>query len=220
MEKPPVLEVYDSVAESWNKRHYKTRSWIRFFRPMLKKGDVVLDAGCGNAVNAISFAPFCKKIYAVDFSQKMVFFAKKNVRKAKLSKKIAVSKADVLALPFKDSFFDVAAYFAVAHHFFGKRDLQALFSEMSRVLKKKGIAFVTVRGEAWSLEAANKTMFFNYTAKTGRALPLIYSFLGKKTLVSAASKNRLALRKFFFERKGVLCRKKEARNLCLVLQKL
>ncbi|MEM4254931.1 MAG: methyltransferase domain-containing protein [Candidatus Norongarragalinales archaeon] len=215
-----VRKVYDAIAERWNERHYKTRSWVRFFRPMLKKNDVVLDAGCGNGVNAISFAPFVRKIYAVDFSPKMVEYAKRNVRKAKLSKKIIASKADVLKLPFKNSFFNVAAYFAVAHHFSGKRELQLLFSEMSRVLKKKGFAFVTVRCEGWSAQEAGKAVFFNYAGKTGLTLPRIYSSPGKKTLVSVASKSGLALRKFFFERKGRLCTKREARNFCLVFQKL
>src|SRR3989338_6983011 len=98
MQKP--ARVYDLIADRWNEKHYKTRSWVRFFRHFIAKKGVLLDAGCGNAINSIYLAPIAKKIYAVDLSKRMVSLAKSNVKKEKLSKGIAVTHADVLNLPF------------------------------------------------------------------------------------------------------------------------
>ncbi len=217
-----VLGTYDSIADRWNECNYKTRSWVRFFRVFLKKSDVVLDAGCGNGMNAISMAPFARKVYAVDFSPKMVFYAKRNVRKSRLSKKIFVSKADLLQLPFKNSFFDIAAYFAVVHHFTEKKEWHKVFSEMNRVLKKGGLAFVTVWNKTTaktSLAQATKRIFVHFKSKTGREIPRLYYFFSKKQLFALAKKHGFRVKEFFYETRGKKTNAKEGRNLCLVLQK-
>lgn len=217
-----VLGVYESIADRWNERHYKSRSWMRFFRPLLKKTDVVLDAGCGNAINAISLAPFCKKIYAIDFSPKMVVYAKRNVRKSEFSKKIAASKGDVLKLPFKDSFFNAVAYFAVIHHLFGKKDWDLAFSEMNRVLKKGGLVFITVWNAETgkqTLENAVRTQFIDFESKTGKKMARLYYFFTKKQLFELARKNGFTVKESFYERRGNKTSVDEGRNFCMVLQK-
>lgn len=222
MAKGGVKAVYEAIAERWNARHYKARSWVRFFRKFLQKSDVVLDAGCGNGINAVSMAPFVRKVYAVDFSPKMVALAKANVAKALLSGKITASEADVRKLPFKNSFFDAAAYFAVVHHFTEKSGWEKVFSEMSRVLKNGGLAFVTVWNKAnakKSLVQATKRVFVHFKTKTGRRLPRLYYFFSKKQLLSLAKKHGFRVKEVFYEKQGRLTNTKEGGNLCLVLQK-
>ncbi|MFH0922842.1 MAG: class I SAM-dependent methyltransferase, partial [Candidatus Micrarchaeota archaeon] len=159
-----VEKAFDEIASEWNERHADARAWIPLFLKNFKKTDVVLDAGCGNANNAIAIALLVKKICAIDVSRQMLKFARKNVKAAGLNKKISIKRASALSLPFRDSFFDVAAYFAVVHHFQRAADRKKVFSEMSRVLKRGGFALVTVwnkLAKAENLCSSNRNMFVN-----------------------------------------------------------
>jgi len=219
MQKP--ARVYDLIADRWNEKHYKTRSWVRFFRHFIAKKGVLLDAGCGNAINSIYLAPIAKKIYAVDLSKRMVSLAKSNVKKEKLSKRIAVTHADVLNLPFKNSFFDYAAYFAVLHHFLNKKDWERAFGEMNRVLKKGGLAFITVKNIDYSNRGSKgKVVSLNFSDNTSQNSARVYYLIEKKQIVSLVEKCGFKVKSFFYEKRGVLTSRRSGFNSCLVLQKL
>ncbi|MFH1056668.1 MAG: class I SAM-dependent methyltransferase [Candidatus Micrarchaeota archaeon] len=219
---PSVVGAFNVIAEEWNEKHSKARAWVPLFEKFLKKTDVLLDAGCGNGVNSIALAPFVNKICAFDASPKMVFYARKNVRQAGLGKKISVKKASIFKIPFKNSFFDVVAYFAVVHHFAKPAEWKKVFSEMNRVLKKGGLAFVTVwnKFNAKELERlAHRNMLVSFVKKTGEKIPRMHYFFTERELVALVEANGFAVKEKFYEKSGKRVAREKAKNLCLVLRK-
>ena len=222
MKKISVVKAFDSIAGEWNEKHPAPRAWVPLFKTFLKKKGVLLDAGCGNGVNSIAFAPLVEKIYAIDASRRMVEFARVNVSSNGLNDKIIVKKASILSLPFNDSFFDAVAYFAVIHHFAKPREWRKIFSEMRRVLKRGGLAFVTAwnKLKAEQMEAhAQKTMFVHFTKKTGERVPRLHYFFGELELARLAEENGFRVKSVFYERGGKKSDRAKGKNLCLVLRK-
>lgn len=207
-----VEKAFDAIASEWNERHSDARAWLPLFLKSFKKSDVVLDAGCGNANNAIAIAPLVKKIYAIDVSREMLAFARRNVRKNKLTKKISIKRTSVLSLPFKNGFFDAAAYFAVVHHFQKKSERSLAFSEMNRVLKNGGLALVTI----WNKASGNRSIAF--VAKNNR-VPRLHHFYSEREITFLAKKSGFSVVSLFYEKSGKAVAKEKGKNLCLVLRK-
>ena len=218
-----VVRAFDTIAEEWNEKHSQRRAWVPLFERFLGENDVLLDAGCGNGINSIALAPFVKKVFAFDASPKMVSYAKKNVSQAGLGKKITVRKASVLNVPYKNSFFNAAAYFAVVHHFFKPNEWAKIFSEMNRVLKKGGLAFVTVWNKFNAAEMerlGHRNMMVNFVKKTGEKVPRMHHFFTEEELVELAKKHGFEINEKFYEKSGKRVAKEKGKNLCLVLEKL
>jgi ubiquinone/menaquinone biosynthesis C-methylase UbiE len=78
----------------------------------------------------------------VDFSVEMLSFARKYSQKFNFAANLSV--ADVRCLPYPDETFDWAISIATYHHIEGKEERQAALSELRRVLKPGGEAFITV----------------------------------------------------------------------------
>ncbi len=72
----------------------------------------------------------------------MLGFARKYAQKFNFS--VNLFLADASCLPFPDEVFDWAISVATYHHIKGKRERQAALSELRRVLKPGGEAFITV----------------------------------------------------------------------------
>lgn len=214
-------KVYDLIADRWNEKHYKARSWTRYFRKFIAKKGFLLDAGCGNAINSISLAPLTKKIYAIDLSRQMVSHAKSNVSKSNLSRKISVRQGDVLKLPFKDSFFDYAACFAVLHHFLDEKEWEKAFGELNRVLKKGGLAFITIKNINHANRGSKgKVVKLNFSDDKAPDKSRVYYLIEKKALLLMVKKHGFKVKSFFYEKKGFLTNQKSGFNSCLVLEKI
>jgi len=99
----------------------------------------VLDVGCGTGVVAITAARLGAVVTGADLTPELLQRARENARIAAVD--VSWYEADVEALPFKDSEFDIVlSQFA---HMFAPRPEVAI-SEMVRVLKRGGtIAFST-----------------------------------------------------------------------------
>ena len=104
---------------------------IRLLRP--KKGDNILDVGCGVGWASIKLATKINPgiAYGIDITKEMIAQSKKHAEKLKI-KNIKFQKGSVLNLPFKDNFFDGAITTHAAHHFYKPYEM---FGEIKRVLK-------------------------------------------------------------------------------------
>jgi tRNA (uracil-5-)-methyltransferase TRM9 len=135
-------EVFDEIAESW----YRVRHW-----PLLRddldalaarwQGGKLLNVGCAHGPD---FLPFRQafELHGIDRSPAMVKHAIGYSNKFNFYVNLAVS--DALSLPFADSTFDWAISVATYHHIKGRQDREKAFSELKRVLKPEGEAFLTV----------------------------------------------------------------------------
>jgi len=104
---------------------------IRLLHP--KKGDNILDVGCGVGWASIKLATKINPgiAYGIDITKEMIDQSKKHAQKLKI-KNIKFQKASVLNLPFKDNFFDSSITTHAAHHFYKP---YKMFGEIKRVLK-------------------------------------------------------------------------------------
>lgn len=76
----------------------------------LPRNGKVLDVGCGSGFSTYFFYPFCKEIYAIDYSKKAIDSAKKKYPH------INFLNTEVTNLPFEDNEFDVIICQGVLHH--------------------------------------------------------------------------------------------------------
>ncbi|PIO05801.1 class I SAM-dependent methyltransferase [Candidatus Micrarchaeota archaeon CG08_land_8_20_14_0_20_59_11] len=114
-------------------------------KPAIKKGSRVLELGCGNGKNLSALFGKGWKLYAVDFSPEAVRQSAELCRKH--GEKCFLSVQDVRHLLFRNSFFDAVICFHLMGHL-RKADRRAAVSEIKRVLKKGGLVFIRVFGEA------------------------------------------------------------------------
>lgn len=132
-------KIWDKIAVLWNEYKKTPAPFAIEFLKKQKTSARVLDLGCGSGRN---FVKTKAKIYAVDFSQKMIELAKENAEKNNLD--IEVIKAKAEKLPFKNNFFDSAIAIAVFHCINSKRARKKALKELHRVLKPKAKAMITV----------------------------------------------------------------------------
>jgi tRNA (uracil-5-)-methyltransferase TRM9 len=134
--------VFDQIAPGW----YDFRHWSIFRSELAAlaerwQGGKLLNLGCAHGSD---FLPFRGdfELYGVDFSPVMLGFARKYSRKFKFEVSLLLS--DVTSLPFADRSFDWAVAIAIYHHVRGRDKQRLALSELRRVLKSGGEAFITV----------------------------------------------------------------------------
>jgi len=130
---------YDDFAESFARtREYVPDSIAGLMANIAKKGDKVLDIGCGNGRLFSFFDGRGASYVGIDNSQKLVNIAQENNPGA------TFMVGDALALPFSAGEFDLAVSSAVLHHIPSKAYRQKFFQEARRILKAGGCFVVLV----------------------------------------------------------------------------
>jgi len=153
-------KTWDNIAEEWFKfRNNPEEKTINFLKK--QKGNI-LDLGCGSGRN---FVKTKAKIYGVDFSEKMLEFAKLKADRLK----IKLIKAKAEKLPFKNNFFDAAIFLATLHCIETKAKRQKAIQELYRVLKPKAKAKISVwdKNSKW-FQNKPKEKFMNWKNKGKR----------------------------------------------------
>jgi ubiquinone/menaquinone biosynthesis C-methylase UbiE len=131
-------QVWNSIAEEWNKfRNEPEKEIVQFLK---KQNGNVLDLGCGSGRYLTKIKN--GKMFLVDFSEKMIKFAKQKAEKQKIKAEFIVSSAE--KLPFKNNFFDSAIAIASIHCIETEKARKKALKELYRVLKPKANAIITV----------------------------------------------------------------------------
>ena len=131
-------QVWDKIAPEWNKfRDKSDEKTINFVKNQKGK---LLDLGCGTGRH---FTKTKTEIYAIDFSENMIKFAKKKAKGLKI-KKIKFFVSPAISLPFENNFFDAAICTAVLHCIPTKKDRVKTLKELYRALKPKAKLRITV----------------------------------------------------------------------------
>lgn len=136
------IDIFNQIAKSW----YNYRHWSIFRRELetlaqrWQQGRL-LNVGCAHGPD---FLPFRQsfELYGVDFSNEMLQLARRYSRKHDFM--VSLSAADARCLPHPDETFDWAISVATYHHLKSKGERLKALTELKRVLKPGGEAFITV----------------------------------------------------------------------------
>jgi SAM-dependent methyltransferase len=111
---------------------------------LLKKEGVkrVLDLGCGSGRHTVALAKAGFDVCATDISKEGIKLTQKWLEKENLRANIKIASC-YERFPFEDNFFDAVISTQVIHHNYHEK-VKFCISEIERVLKKRGILFITV----------------------------------------------------------------------------
>lgn len=146
--KADVRAVYDRIAESYAAARERPWPEVIDFTTDLPAGGLVLDVGCGHGRHARPLALTGHRVVGIDVSRRLLAIGKKATSAAREFRVIAWIGADATALPFPDATFDAALCIAVLHHLSSRDERIRALSEMRRVLRPGGEAFISV----WSMD--------------------------------------------------------------------
>lgn len=100
------------------------------------KFDSILEIGCGTGKNTNFFSEIADKVNAIDFSEGMILKAKEKIK----SGNVQFTQADIIhKLPIEISTIELVACSLILEHI---ENLDLIFSEANRCLKKKGKIFI------------------------------------------------------------------------------
>ncbi len=164
-------EVWNKIAIPWKKCRKNIGNDVFNFLNKHEEGNL-LDLGCGSGRNFIKRKG---KIYAVDFSEKMIELAKKTANEKEIEIISSVMNEEKIDYP--DEYFDVAVFIAVLHCVETKEKRERLLKELYRVLKKDSEAMITV----WArknqrLKNKPKEGFLPWTVNDKKYLRYTYIF--------------------------------------------
>jgi len=203
-------EDYNRIAGDFSgKRKYPWKHSLFLFK-YIKKGDKVLDLGCGNGrlyqvLEGVQYV-------GLDFSKELIEIAKKNYPQADFI------LGPGLNLPFSDNCFDKVFSVAVLHHIPSEELRLKFLKEAKRVLKKNGLLVLTVwktrkfilKYSFLKILGLNKMDFGDVFIPWGGVKRYIHCF-SKKGLRKLAKKAGLRVQEIGVDRKA------KNRNIYLVL---
>jgi tRNA (uracil-5-)-methyltransferase TRM9 len=129
-------QVWDSIAMPF--RHFARRKDPEVMKFIESLDGNLIDIGCGAGRN---FSKAGLQIFGIDFSEKMLGFARD--RSKQLGIEANLFKADASFLPLKDNSFD-SAIMATVLHCIPKQSIVKCLDELRRILKPGGKAMITV----------------------------------------------------------------------------
>jgi SAM-dependent methyltransferase len=210
-------EVFNQIAPGWyNFRHYSIfGKELTTLAERWQKGKL-LNLGCAHGPD---FLPFRNnfELYGVDFSPEMLRLAHKYSKKYDFD--VALSLADIRHLPYLDDAFDWAISVATYHHIEGKMKRQKALSELRRVLKPGGEAFITVWNR-WQPGFWFKSREVSVPwRQKGRTLHRYYYLFSYAELERMAKRAGFQVIKSFPESAYRFPLKVFSRNICLLVRK-
>lgn len=140
--KDATLNLYNKsskkYADTWFS-YKEMRPFLDKFMIFLKKGGLILDAGCGSGRDAEYIASHGFKVIGIDLSENMIKEAGKRV----ISKNVKLMKMDMQKMDFDDGKFDGLISISSFLHI-PKNENKGTMMEFKRVLKKGGIMFISL----------------------------------------------------------------------------
>lgn len=130
---------YNLIASDFSRtREFVWPEIVFLFEKLLKKGDTVLDLGCGNGRWLETFKKQGVKYFGLDDSEKLIQIAQSKYPDANFI------KANALNLPFSNNYFDKVYSIAVFHQIPSDEFRFRFLEEVKRVLRPDGLLILTV----------------------------------------------------------------------------
>lgn len=165
-------KVWDNISRYWNKfKVRKSPSVEKFLKG--RRGEI-LDLGCGSGRNFMKIKGL--EWVAVDFSAKMVGYAKEKAKKLKID--MDVIKSDSTKLSFEDNSFDSVLCIAVIHCISPAAKRKKTLKEIYRVLRPGGEALIATWGmKSPRLKNKKKECYVPWTLKYLKEKQLRYTYI-------------------------------------------
>lgn len=186
---------------------------------MFKKKGVrkVLDLGCGSGRHTVYLAQHGFEVYGIDIAPKGIKMTRNWLKKEKLKANLTIGSI-YKRLPYKDNFFDAVISTQAIHH---KRiqNIRRAIKEIERILKPKGLIFITVRKRKFRRFYQKDTIIEKYGHQKSR-----YRIIGPRTYIPTETGekglihylfNKELLRKEFKKFKIDIWIDAEKRHYCL-----
>jgi ubiquinone/menaquinone biosynthesis C-methylase UbiE len=135
--KKDVQQQFGKSAEKYvsSTIHKKGKDLQKMLEIAVTNGEeTLLDVATGGGHTANAFAPFVKKVTAVDLTEEMLTAAERFIRQNGIQN-VDFIKADAENLPFSEEAFDIVTCRIAPHHF---PNVASFIAEVYRVLKPKG----------------------------------------------------------------------------------
>lgn len=153
-------KVWENIAPSWNIYKKIPSPTVKNFLKQINGN--ILDLGCGSGRNFLKLKN--SKIFAVDFSPKMIKYAKETANKKKIN--TSLYTMDASKLDFPDNFFNGILCWALLHCIKGKNKRKKILKEIKRTLKPNGKLLISCWGKkSPRLKNQKKECFVPWTIK-------------------------------------------------------
>lgn len=188
----------DRIQDKRTNSPYKIR---RYFHKVthqsalkhIKKGDRVLEVGCGEGVLAVMMAKVGAKVTATDISTKNLSAAKDLAKKEGVE--IEFLEADLENLPFQDSSFDIIVADNVLEHL---PDFDKGLAEIKRVTNKKALIILPTCFNGCALCLLGQDVYWKITRRTPYAI-----FVGLARVIMGLVKNEKGVDQGYSGAKGL-----------------
>lgn len=139
------MKRWNKIFKQYGKVFLKPQEDVLNIVKIFKKHGVkrILDLGCGSGRHVVYFAKKNFDVCGIDIAEEGIKIAKEWLKKEKLRANLKIGSI-YKKLPYKDSFFDAVISTNTIHHA-RIETIRRAIGEMERVLKPKGLIFITVR---------------------------------------------------------------------------
>ncbi len=140
-----MKSIWDKIFKERGKVFIKPQEDVPKIAALFKKQGVkkILDLGCGSGRHLIYLAKNNFDVYGIDIAKSGIKIAKNWLKDENLKAQLKIG--DIYQkLPYPDNFFDAIISIQTLHHARVEK-IRKLMKEIERILKPKGLIFVTVR---------------------------------------------------------------------------
>lgn len=139
------MRQWNKIYKRYGKVFTKIQKDVLKIVKTFKKRNIkrVLDLGCGSGRHTVYLAKNGFKVYGIDIAEEGIKITKEWLKKEKLQANLKIGSI-YKRLPYQDNFFDAVISTHTIHHARIKTIRKAI-REIERVLKPKGLIFITVR---------------------------------------------------------------------------
>lgn len=172
------MKQWDRIFKKEGKIFSKPEKEIVKIVKIFKKRDIqrILDFGCGSGRHIVYFVKKGFDVYGFDITEEGIKITKDWLKKERLKANLKIGSFN-RKLPYKDNFFDAVISTNAIHH--AKiEDIRKEIKEIERILKPKGLIFITVRKRKFRKFYPKLTIIEKYGKQKSR-----YKVIGPRTYV-------------------------------------
>lgn len=153
------MKQWNKIFKEQGKYFTKIQEYMPNIVKMFKKHGVkkVLDLGCGSGRHTVYLAKHKFDVYGFDIARKGIEITKNWLKEKGFKANLKIGSA-YKRLPYKDNFFDAIISTQVIHHAKIEK-IRKLIREIERILKPKGLIFVTVSKKGLKKEIPKEKMW-------------------------------------------------------------